>query len=155
MSASTPRVVESALSVYVRLVGSTTPSVELRLDRVTRWVYGGVMEITTRISSKPPHITLPVEHHYECSKDHPIRIIRFTSASPTGGFGSTSTRDCLFFEIEDAAHDSIAEAVATSHGVYATADYESTRDVATDLAERGDRLVGGARIHIRHDIEVS
>lgn len=110
------------------------------------------MDITTRISTKAAPSD---EHHYECTRDHPIVAIRFTSCSPKKGFGHAETRDCMFYEIEDAAAESVIEAFDTSDGINSGADYESAREAATILAERADGLLTGAKAHVRHTVEAA
>lgn len=111
------------------------------------------MDITTRISTKPAH---DAEHHNECSRDHAPVLIRFASSSTDGGFARSEALDCMFFEMEDAAFDSIIGAIETSESLdFVDADYESAREAATDLAERADGMLTGAKVNTRSKIAVA
>jgi hypothetical protein len=123
----------------------------LPLDTETRKRYGEVMDITTRISSKPAP---DADHHIECSKDHVPIMVRFTSCSPNKGFGSSSAVDCLFYEMEDAAAESIIEAIETSEG-YCSVDDDAVRDIACEIAQRADGLLTGGKAHVRNTVEVA
>jgi hypothetical protein len=111
------------------------------------------MDITTRISSKP---AVEADHHPECSGDHFIREVRFTSATGYKGFAQTTARNCLFYEMEDAAYDSIVEAWETSDGLaFVYIDEDAARDAAAVLAERADALASGGRTHVRSKVEAA
>jgi hypothetical protein len=69
------------------------------------------MKITTRISSTPHPAA---GHHPECEREHVPNQIQFISASPDGGFGRTKAMDCMMYEMEDAAYDSVVEAYVPS-----------------------------------------
>lgn len=106
------------------------------------------MDITTRISTKAA--TDKVGHHYECTRDHAINIVRFMSCSPDKGFGRTEATDCMFFEMEDAAYDSIVEA----YGEY-DYDDEAVRTIAADMASEADSMITGASKHVRNKVEAA
>lgn len=103
------------------------------------------MDITTRISTKAATDT--VGHHIECSRDHAINIVRFMSCSPDRGFASTMATDCMFFEMEDAAYDSIVEA----YGGY-DYDDEAVRTIAADMASHADSMITGTKTHVRNKV---
>lgn len=102
------------------------------------------MKITTRISTT----TAPaVAHSPECERDHHPRLIRFTSASPNKGFGKTEALDCLLYEMEDAAFESIVAA----YGSYGY-DPEAALDAAAEVASRADGLLTGGKAHVRNTV---
>jgi len=102
------------------------------------------MKITTRISSAPKPAA---GHHSECEREHVPNLVHFISASPDGGFGRTKATDCMLFEMEDAAFESIVDAYGT--GGY---DYEAVLEIAAEVASRADGLVTGGKAHVRHTV---
>ena len=108
------------------------------------------MEITTRISS---HAAPERSHYGECTRDHTVNIVIFTSATAEGGFGQTTSGDCMFFEIEDAAHEAMTAAVETSDGYY-TVYEDDVWLVAQDIATIADGVNPGESAHVRNKVEV-
>lgn len=55
--------------------------------------------------------------------------------------------DCMLYEMEDAAYDSVVEA-------YGRADFDDdmARDVAAEVASRADGLLTGGKAHVRHTV---